>query len=98
MTRSHRRIVVITAASWVVAVGVMFAPLVAPAGSRESTVLALLAVNAGALAACLTTVSVLPFLLRDFYATNVTDYVGSFLAGWAAAQEPGPRHLKVVND
>lgn len=88
MFRAHRTIVAASAIAWAVAIVLMFAPLLAEKNVRA--VLMVGAVNAGALAACLTTVAVMPYLLRGMFDRAMRDHMGSFLAGWAARGERGP--------
>jgi hypothetical protein len=89
VSRYHRRIVIIAITSWAVSIALMFSQFI-PMGDSWSDFLRAASVNSGALAACLTTVAVLPKMLREFYHDQITDYIGSFLAGWAAASEEEP--------
>ena len=81
MSRVHRLAVAVSAALWVLSLTLMFAPFAGLSSSLEAF-LRVASINAGAMAACVTTVSVLPWLLHD--------YLGAFLAGWAKAQEEEP--------
>lgn len=89
MFTARRLITAISVALWTLAVTLMFTPF-AHISPQAEAFARVASVNAGALAACFTTVSVLPWLLREFYEQNITDYVGSFLAGWAVGQEAEP--------
>jgi hypothetical protein len=88
MFRAHRVIVTATVIAWAGALALMFVPLVATGNVRAVAMIA--AVNMGAIAACLTTVAVMPYLLAEFYQGKVSDYVASFLSGWAARGGGGP--------
>lgn len=89
MSRVHRLTIAVAASMWVLSLSLMFTPFAEPADDMAGF-LRVASINAGAAAACMTTVAVLPWLLRDFYKANVTDYVGAFLAGWAASHEAEP--------
>lgn len=89
MSRTHSRIVLAAALAWGASLAMMLTQLAhLPEGVSDFWRVA--SVNVGALAACLTTVGVLPYMLREFYQEQVTDYIGSYLAGWAGAQEVEP--------
>lgn len=97
LCRTQRLLAVAAAILWVVSLTLMFVPAFATGHARTFVIMA--AVNVGAMAACLTAVAVMPVLLKDFYRTDVADYVASFLAGVAAGQgdgepdEPATLHL-----
>ena len=82
MSRAHRVIVTVSTVAWTVSIALMFTPFMHPT-PHVASFLRVASVNVGALAACMTTVAVMPYM----FAASVTDGIGLYLAGWAAAQE-----------
>ena len=89
MFTARRLVTAIAVALWCLSLTLMFSPF-AHVSSATEAFLRVASINAGALAACFTTVGVLPWLLREFYEENITDHIGAFLAGWATGQEVEP--------
>lgn len=89
MSRTHRRIILTSALAWAASIAMMLTQL-AHLSDPWADFWRVASINVAALAACLTTVAVLPSMLREFYQGQVADYIGSYLAGWAGAQEAEP--------
>lgn len=84
MCHAHRCIVRITVALWAV---VLPAAWFAPATGSVRT----LTIVMGCLAAVMVPYCLYPWLMRDLLHEQLSDYTGSFLAGWEAAKEDDPR-------